>query len=239
MSINFENINNSDIKELSSRLNVDKQNDIRTNFLNYYNQSINSLNESKDIQNVKYEEYFQKASKQYGVSSSLLKAIAKAESGYNTNAVSSCGAQGVMQLMPSTAKALGVINAFDPEQNIMGGAKYISQMLSRYNGDVKLALAAYNAGPGNVQKYGGVPPFKETQNYISKVLGYIGNSSQSIINSGLESTLGSTSTLSAYDSEKTYDDIIQSDYIASVFLLQLLQMQNNSSSNIGRLDIDV
>jgi soluble lytic murein transglycosylase-like protein len=120
------------------------------------------------------ESIFAKAATTYGISENLLKAVAKAESDFDTNAVSSAGAQGIMQLMPATAKALGVTNAFDPEQNIMGGAKYLSQMLERYDGDTTLALAAYNAGPGNVKKYGGVPPFKSTQNYIKKVLSYAG-----------------------------------------------------------------
>ncbi len=117
---------------------------------------------------------FEKAAAQYDVPVSLLKAIAKAESNFNPKAVSHAGAKGVMQLMPATAKALGVTDAFDPEQNIMGGAKYISQMLKRYDGNTKLALAAYNAGSGNVKKYGGIPPFKETQNYVKKVMRYAG-----------------------------------------------------------------
>lgn len=117
---------------------------------------------------------FERASQSYGVPENLLKAVAKAESGFRSDAVSSCGAQGVMQLMPSTAKSLGVSDSFDAEQNIMGGAKYLSSLLQKYGGDAKLAVAAYNAGSGNVDKYGGVPPFQETKNYVEKVLSYAG-----------------------------------------------------------------
>ncbi len=119
------------------------------------------------------DDIFQKAADTYGVPVNLLKAMAKQESNFDPNATSSCGAQGVMQLMPATAASLGVTDAYDPEQNIMGGAKYISQLLSKYNGDVSLALAAYNAGSGNVAKYGGIPPFAETQNYVAKVTAYM------------------------------------------------------------------
>ena len=121
------------------------------------------------------EEYFKEASETYGVDINLLKAIARQESNFNPSATSSAGAMGVMQLMPSTAKGLGVTNAYDAQENIMGGAKLMAQNLKKYNGDVSLALAAYNAGGGNVDKYGGIPPFKETQNYVKKVLGYYQN----------------------------------------------------------------
>lgn len=123
---------------------------------------------------VDLDEIFRKASDTYHVPVELLKAVAKAESNFDPGAESHAGAQGIMQLMPGTARSLGVTDAFDPEQNIMGGAKYLSQQLERYDGNTVLALAAYNAGPGNVAKYNGVPPFKETQNYIAKVMGYAG-----------------------------------------------------------------
>lgn len=116
--------------------------------------------------------YFEEAAAKYNVDVKFLKAIAHAESNFNPNATSSSGAMGVMQLMPSTAKSLGITDAYNAYDNIMGGAKVISQHLANYNGDVSLALAAYNAGSGNVAKYGGVPPFTETQNYIKKVLAY-------------------------------------------------------------------
>ena len=116
---------------------------------------------------------FEEAANSYGVSSIILKSIAKAESGFNPSAVSNAGAVGIMQLVPSTAAALGVSNSYDARENIMGGAKYISQLLSNYQGNISLALAAYNAGSANVDKYGGIPPFTETQNYVKKVLSYM------------------------------------------------------------------
>ena len=122
-----------------------------------------------------YERYFQTAADTYQIPVGLLRAMAQVESNFNANAVSSCGAQGIMQLMPATARSLGVTNSFDPAQNIMGGAKYLRQMLDRFDGDISKAVAAYNAGPNAVKKYGGVPPYQETQNYVSKVLGYAGN----------------------------------------------------------------
>lgn len=129
-----------------------------TNFDSYLNTDDNSL-----------ASIFQKAADTYGVSVSLLTAMAKQESNFQADATSKSGAMGIMQLMPATASYLGCNNPYDATDNIMAGAKYISQLLEKYNGDTSLALAAYNAGSGNVDKYGGIPPFKETQDYVAKI----------------------------------------------------------------------
>lgn len=116
-----------------------------------------------------FDGLIERVAAKHGVDPSLVKAVVKAESGFNPNAVSPTGAQGLMQLMPSTARALGVGDAFDPEQNVEGGVKYLRQQIDRF-GDVRLALAAYNAGPGAVARYHGVPPYRETRNYVNRVL---------------------------------------------------------------------
>lgn len=130
--------------------------------------SFDALVNSK-VREISLEDIFQKAARQYDIPCSLLKAVAQAESGFDAQVVSPCGASGIMQLMPQTAEGLGVTDIFDPEQNINGGAKLLSSMIECYNGDVAMALAAYNAGWGAVEKYNGIPPYEETQNYISRV----------------------------------------------------------------------
>lgn len=121
----------------------------------------------------KYETHINEAAESFGVDKSIIKSIIMTESAGNHKAVSSAKAKGLMQLMDSTATDMGVRNVFNPRENILGGTKYFAQMLRQYGGDVKLALAAYNAGPQNVEKYKGIPPFDETKSYINKVLNYV------------------------------------------------------------------
>ncbi len=130
-------------------------------------------NQVQEEKTVDLDSIFKEASDKYGISVDLLKAVAKAESNFNPEATSHCGAMGIMQLMPSTAQSLGVKDAYDPYENIMGGAKLLSQLDKMYDGNVKLMLAGYNAGPGNVEKYNGVPPFEETQNYVATIMRYL------------------------------------------------------------------
>ncbi|TQR20213.1 lytic transglycosylase domain-containing protein [Psychrobacillus vulpis] len=119
-----------------------------------------------------YDEIIQRASEKFNLPEKLISSVIKQESGFNASAISTAGASGLMQIMPGTAKYLGINNIFDPEENIMGGAKYLRQMLNQFDGNIETALAAYNAGPGAVKKYDGIPPYKETQDYVRKVMNY-------------------------------------------------------------------
>ena len=162
-------INNTNTANISTtKQDSNKNNSVQTNvsskaLLSY---DTNTSNDSSNVTN--YEELFNYAAKEYNVPSEILKAIAYTQSSFNANAISKSGAIGLMQLMPSTAKELGVTNSYDPVQNVLGGAKYLSKLLNRYNGNISYAVAAYSAGMGNVDSYNGVPPF--VQNFVNKVL---------------------------------------------------------------------
>lgn len=191
------------------------------------------------------DDIFREAADTYGISYDLLKAVAYTESGYNVNATSYCGAMGIMQLMPSTAQSLGVTDAYDPYQNIMGGAKLLSQLSNLYNGDTSLMLAAYNAGSGNVAKYGGIPPFKETQNYVAKILNLLGQGAPSASNvqattayqaatNNIYNPLNSTNTLYTKEelntifSQDKYRDFLSYYEIMMKIFEQTLDRSNNS-----------
>ena len=137
-----------------------------------------------DIQTAAYHEIIHEKASAYNVDPSLIKAVIKTESNWNSRAISRKGAMGLMQLMPSTANDLNVHNPFDPEENIEGGTKYLKYLLEKFNGDLTLAVAAYNAGPKRVEKYGYVPPITETKQYVNKVLSLYNGPTQYAFNSG-------------------------------------------------------
>ena len=139
-----------------------------------------------------FDQLIRQAAQHHGVSEGLVKAIMHTESGFNIHARSPVGAQGLMQLMPATARRFNVSNAYDPQQNIFGGVKYLSWLLKRFNGDTRLAIAAYNAGEGNVDKYGDVPPFRETRDYVKRVTSRYQNLYASGLGTPLSESKGNT-----------------------------------------------
>ena len=169
---------------------------------------------------------FEAAAARYGVPTDLLKAVAKAESGFRVDATSPKGAMGVMQLMPGTARGLGVVDAYDPEQNIMGGAKYLSQMLTRFGGNIEYALAGYNAGPGAVDKYGGIPPYNETQNYVRTVTRYMGEGNLSAGWASYSSDL--TGRIAGKDEDSMTMSMLSAS-MSKMILMRIIEMQMNSS----------
>ena len=127
-----------------------------------------------------YEEIIQEAAEKYEMDPALIRAVMQTESAFHPYAVSRAGAEGLMQLMPALADEMGVADSFDPRENIMGGARYLKRLLDYHKGDLDLALASYNAGPGNVERYGGVPPFRETRRYVKTIKALYARSKRSV-----------------------------------------------------------
>ncbi|WAA08649.1 lytic transglycosylase domain-containing protein [Fervidibacillus albus] len=163
-SVLWEQTNFSDL--LTQLLNTEKETGEEMNSVFLTN---SQTNYSTSVVNTNYENIIQEAALTYDLPEQLIYAVIKNESNFNPNAESPAGARGLMQLMPETAESLGVQSIDDPKENIMGGAKYLRMMLDRFN-RIDLALAAYNAGPGNVEKYNGIPPFDETIRYVKNVM---------------------------------------------------------------------
>ncbi|MCR4924912.1 MAG: lytic transglycosylase domain-containing protein [Clostridiales bacterium] len=232
------------VGSISDNSNISKSNS-KASSASFASELESAIKETQTSTTSTLEDIFQKAAKTYGVDVNLLKAVAKTESGFDTQAVSSCGAQGIMQLMPETSKELGVTDPFDAEQNIMGGAKCLKQKLDEF-GDTKLALAAYNAGSGAVKKYGGIPPYKETQNYVKKVMSYANESydlSDRVVETSADSTVKTENELSLKERAQAQQTSSNNNVsIASLIStlsaysqMSALFSNNNSGSNSGAM----
>ena len=157
------------IQNIENRFQALAQNDI-PKVADKFQTILNVAKQANEASGNKINELINEYSAKNGLDEDFVKALIKQESSFDVNAKSKAGAMGLMQLMPMTAKGLGVENAYDAEQNIAGGTKYLKSLLSKYDGNKEMALAAYNAGPTAVAKYGGIPPYMETQNYVKNVL---------------------------------------------------------------------
>ena len=182
MSVFVRNIIQQKLMEIKSQLptyvNINDTSKEPNGFEGVLNTETTALkkNEKLGVNNLaSYDDLIEKAGKKYNVATNIIKAVINAESSFNPNSISSKGAAGLMQLMPGTAASLGVTNVMDPEENITGGVKYLRQMLDTFDNNIEYALAAYNAGPYSVTKYGGIPPYKETQNYVKKIMSDLKN----------------------------------------------------------------
>jgi len=182
---------------------------------------------------VNLDAIFDAAGQKYNISPDLLKAVAKVESNFRADATSPVGAMGIMQLMPGTARYLGVDDPYDAQQSIFGGAKYLKEQLDRFDGDVKLALAAYNAGWPAVKKHGGIPPFRETQAYVPKVLGHMGGgefSPNMLTYSGFDMG-GRVNNVPETNGDRAFNF---NDALAQMLYVKMVEMQVGSNTSSAR-----